>query len=339
MEKKKFNLKIWIPVAVVILVIIVCLATLVSSKTRVAFLNIESGAVEVDTGKGWAAAEDGMELGLEDKVKTGEDGSAVIVLYESIMVQLDANTEVSIAQLSKDKVKINQQSGSTWNKFAAISGIKNFEVETPTTVATVRGTEFWVDMDSIGVDEGQVDAKMKGKLLTLMAGKKGVLRDGVANEEGFSDKDIQRALSKKEMLIKHFKKLRQDEINKHNIIVGIIKKTRGLNDDDVTRFLNKLDNGELDENTVRSQSPLPAKSIDKFARMTTEIKKQKADLLRLQTLRQELSGTGTAPDTVKQELKGTLTKPIEDKPLLDDKPDLTPIDKPLLEDKPILVQK
>jgi hypothetical protein len=166
-----------------------------------------------------------------------------------------------------------------------------------------------------------------------------VLRDGVANEEGFSDKDIQRALSKKEMLIKHFKKLRQDEINKHNIIVGIIKRARGLNDDDVTRFLNKLDNGELDENTVRSQSPLPAKSIDKFARMTTEIKKQKADLLRLQTLRQELSGTGTAPDTVKQELKGTLTKPIEDKPLLDDKPDLTPIDKPLLEDKPILVQK
>jgi hypothetical protein len=139
-----------------------------------------------------------MELSLEDKVRTKDDGSAVIVMYESILVELDANTEVSIEQLSKDKVKLNQQSGSTWNKFAAISGIKSFEVETPTTVATVRGTEFWVDMDSVGVDEGQVDATMKGKLLRLAAGRKGVLRDGAATEEEMTDADIQRALQKKD---------------------------------------------------------------------------------------------------------------------------------------------
>ncbi|MBI5880747.1 hypothetical protein HZB90_01305, partial [archaeon] len=237
MEKKKLNLKIWIPVAVIVLVIIVSLATMVSSRTRVAFLNVESGSVQVDQGKGWTAAEDGMEL----------------------------------SQLSKDKVKLNQQSGSTWNKFAAISGIKSFEVETPTTVATVRGCEFWVDMDSVGVEEGAVDAKMKGKLLKLVAGRKGVLRDGTASEEDLTPEDIQRSLHKKEIIIKHLKNLRQDEMNKHNIMVGLIKRTRGYNDEDITRFLNKLDNGELNENDVRSKSPLPVKSIDKFAKITTEI--------------------------------------------------------------------
>ena len=323
MEKKnKINLKIWIPVAVIVLVIIVSLATMVSSRTRVAFLNIESGNVEVDQGKGWTSAEDGMELSLEDKVKTGEDGSAVIVLYESILVELDPNTEVSIEQLSKDKVKLNQQSGSTWNKFAAISGIKSFEVETPTTVATVRGCEFWVDMDSVGVEEGAVDAKMKGKLLKLVAGRKGVLRDGVASEEDLTPEDLQKALHKKEIIIKHLKKLRMDEMNKHSIAVGLIKTAKGYTDEDITRFINKLDNGELDENSVRQRSPLPAKSLEKFAKMTTEIKKQNADMKRLQALQ---SGG------IKDEMPL-----IKDRATADIPPD--PLGKPMLE-KPLLAER
>jgi hypothetical protein len=138
--------------------------------------------------------------------------------------------------------------------------------------------------------------------------------------------------------VKHLKRLRQDEINKHGVVVSLIKKTGGFTDDDVTRFLNKLDNGELDENTVRQKSPLPAKSIDKFARITTEIKKQNADMKRLQALRQELAGA--APEA-RAEMKERMAE--EPKPLLEPKPGMAqtepkplPLDKPLPAEEPLI---
>ncbi|MBU2561929.1 MAG: FecR domain-containing protein [Nanoarchaeota archaeon] len=280
MKKTKINLKIWIPVAAVVLIIIISLAVLMSSKTRVAFLNIEEGNVEVDTGKGWTSAKDGMDLSLNDKVRTLE-GKAVIILYESVLVQLDPNTEVSIEELSKKNTKLYQSSGSTWNKFAAIAGIQSFEVETPTTVATVRGTDFWVDMDSVGVTEGNVDVKLRDKLLKLTAGKKALLERDLPVVRDVSPEDIQKAVLRKQIIVKHLKNLRQQEIEKHKNTYEMAKRLRGWTDADVQRYMDKLDRGELDENNIRRKTILPMESIDKFAKITAEIKKQQADILKM----------------------------------------------------------
>jgi hypothetical protein len=281
-HKPKINLKIWIPVAAVILLIAVSGIFLMTSSTTVAALNIEEGNVQVDVGKGWVAAMDGMELSREDKVKT-LDGKAVLVLYESILIEMDENTEISIEQLSKENTKIRQESGSTWNKFAAIAGIQSFEVETPTTVATVRGTDFWVDMNSVGVAEGLVDVKMAGKKMQVKPNFKAT-RDGT-NVIPFDQKDIQRAIIKKEKMVQHLQNLRQKEIEKHKATYNLVKKLKGWTDEDVNRYMTRLDNGEFDENQIRQRSILPAKSIDKFAKISSEIKRQKADVNKLRQLK------------------------------------------------------
>ncbi len=293
-QKEKY-LKIGIPVGVVLLLIIISLAVLMSSKTRVAFLNIEEGDVQVDQGSGWTSAEDGMKLGLDDKVRT-LDGSAVVVLYESVLVQLDPETEISIEELSRKNSRIRQESGSTWNKFMAIAGIQNFEVETPTTVATVRGTSFWVDMDSVGVESGQVDVRFGQDEFKVQAGHK-ALREG-KEVLPFDEQDRARAILRKQIIIKHLKQLRQEEIEKHKTTYNLAKKLKGWTDADVQRYMDRLDRGEFDPDQLRKRTILPAKSVDKFAKISEEIIEQKRVLEQLKTRH---------PDTVNEQ-EGTPTR-------------------------------
>ncbi len=284
MTKKKDNtkyLKIGIPVGVVLLLIIVSLVFIMGSSTRVAFLNIEEGSVEVDTGKGWTTASDGMDLDLKDKVRT-LDGSAVLILYESILVQMDPNTEIAIEDLSKKNVKLRQESGSTWNKFMSIAGIQNFEVETPTTVATVRGTSFWVDDNGVGVESGNVDVRFGDKKFNVKAGHKAI-RERL-EVLPFNERDRAKAIIKKQLIVKQLKNLRQQEIDKHPTTYKTVKSLRGWTDDDVKRYMDRLDRGEFDENEIRKRTILPAESVDKFAKITTEIKKQQSSLEKLKSM-------------------------------------------------------
>jgi len=272
MEKKtKKYLMIGAPILAAVLLISISLSLLLGSSTRVAFLNIEEGTVQVDTGNGWETAVNEMSLSLKDKIKT-LDGRAVLVLYESIIIELDKNTEVAIEQLSKDNVKVYQSSGSTWNKFTAIMGIQNFEVETPTTVATVRGTEFWDEAErSVGVELGLVDVKMGNKLMKVGAQKKAVMKDGETTMEDFDDNDRRRAIEKKKIMIKHLKKLRSDELKKHSIIYSSMKRMKNWTDADVQRFMDRMDDGEFNPEELKQKAKIPAKSLDKFEKLSKEI--------------------------------------------------------------------
>ena len=139
-----------------------------SDKIEPAFLTVESGTVQLDSGAGYNTVTGEVILSLNDKVKT-LDGTATITLYETIITELEPNTEVSISTLAENNVKINQNSGSTWSKFTTITGIDSYEVETPTTVATVRGTAFGVNVeeDAVLVGEGNVNVEKGGRVVSL----------------------------------------------------------------------------------------------------------------------------------------------------------------------------
>ena len=94
-----------------------------------------------------------MDLIQSDSVRTGDDSSASIILFESSIVRLDSNTEVTLEELIKDEktsVTIQQDSGRTWNTVSKISGIDDYDVQTPTTVASVRGTAFVIIVQENG---------------------------------------------------------------------------------------------------------------------------------------------------------------------------------------------
>jgi hypothetical protein len=126
-----------------------------SSNTVSAQLVINYGNVDVKhAGSSWMAATSGMLLYQSDALRTGDDTYASVILFESSIIRLDSNTEILlkeiIQQAKTTNITIEQESGRTWNTIQKISGIDNYEVQTPTTVASVRGTTFDVNITTFG---------------------------------------------------------------------------------------------------------------------------------------------------------------------------------------------
>ena len=152
-KKEKSLRKRFLPLFSII--IIICIIGLiwftlnpqVGAEEAKAQLIIDYGTVEIKhTGELWTFAENGMYLYQSDSVKTGDNTSASIILFESSIIRLASNTELTIQELIRQEeetsVTIGQASGRTWNTISKMSGIDDYEVQTPTTVASVRGTSF-----------------------------------------------------------------------------------------------------------------------------------------------------------------------------------------------------
>lgn len=277
---KKPSRSLWFIVGAIIVLAVVGGAYhwLTSSPTRAAFLNLEEGAVEVDQGSGWETALDDMSLGLSDKVRTLQ-GKATILLFESILISLDENTEVSIAALAKDKSSIKQEKGSTWHKFTSLAGVQSYEVVTPTTVATVRGTSFGVDTledgDDILVGEGSVGVASEGEQAQLSEFEKIVKKKGSKfDKKAWSLDDKKRLKRQATKHIQHLKNLRKAELKKKHQLMQWAKKKYRLSDADVDKFFDDVDAGKRNDEEVLSKVPIKSESLAKIKRLDDQIKKE-----------------------------------------------------------------
>lgn len=133
-------------------------------------LIIDTGIVQVKHSDGaWVNAENGMLLNQNDAVKTGNNTSASIVLFESSILRLDSNTELTLEEIVQQaemkSVTIEQVGGRTWNTISKIGGIDSYEMQTPVAVASVRGTSFCVHVYAngktiVGVGTGLVNVSV-----------------------------------------------------------------------------------------------------------------------------------------------------------------------------------
>jgi ferric-dicitrate binding protein FerR (iron transport regulator) len=152
---------------VVIVLCVIAFLWLTQPPLVKAQLVIDSGAVQVRHAYGtWTSADNGMLLYQNDAIKTGDNTSASIILFESSILRLDSNTEVTLKEVLQQaeatSVKIQQDGGRTWNTISKISGIDTYEVQTPVAVASVRGTSFCVQVQAngktiVGVGTGVVN--------------------------------------------------------------------------------------------------------------------------------------------------------------------------------------
>ncbi len=254
--------------------------TLSAPPISAAVLYIDNGVVEVDIGNGWVQGADEMELGEGAKVRTG-DGSASVVLQEGEVMSLEPNTEVELSELSKNKISIRQIAGETWNKITKISGISSYDVETPNTVATVRGTEFFLATnveDDLLVEEGEVDfgfIKTPSKKIGIKAKNKAKAKGQDITEETFTTDP--RAAKFKEKYIKHLKQIRMREIKKNKALLGIAKKQYGVTDDQLQKYLEDADEGRTDIDADYKQVPGVFKGkIERAYLITKAIRKAKS---------------------------------------------------------------
>jgi len=276
-EKKKKKPILWVVLILIIAIIGFVVSTLFVSATTAAILYVESGTVQVDAGSGWQAAQDEMELKLDYKVKTSAGSSASIALYEGEIIRLSENTEVSISELTKESVKINQSSGSTWNKITKISGIKDYSVETPTTVATVRGTGFGVLIGgetNLLVGEGIVNFVYGSDQADVNAGEKAVTGNSI-DKSALTAEDLAWIAGQKDKDIEILRKLRLREIYKKQMVVEAIKMAAKVDDEGIKQALTDIDEGKLNEKELIEKSPVQLPSIDKVMQLTQKIKELK----------------------------------------------------------------
>ncbi len=156
-NKSKFIRKrIFILFSIIILICIIGFIWIILiPEAAQAQLIIESGSIQIKhAGESWISASNGTLLYPSDTVRTGNNSYASIILFKSSIIRLGSNTEVTIQEIlqqeGKTSVKIQQDIGRTWNTISKISGIDSYDVQTPTTIASVRGTTLDINVTEVG---------------------------------------------------------------------------------------------------------------------------------------------------------------------------------------------
>ena len=157
------------------------IASSINSVDSIAFALKVKGDVELSREENLSNITTGKELVSNDELQSKEDSFAAIKFIDgSSIVKLFPNSILQI-NAEKEDEKLNKKSflkmGNVWSKVVQKTGV--FEVETPTTVVSVKGTEFLLSVSEMGLTEiftftGEVQVKNKfdNKTSTVSAGNK-----------------------------------------------------------------------------------------------------------------------------------------------------------------------
>lgn len=104
------------------------------------------GEVQVKGAKGWSKVDKGSKLLSGDQIQTKKDGfAAVMFLDDKSVVKVKPNSVLKIQGTYEGKSISKQVVMDVGEMFVQVSKQKgSFQVATPTSVASVKGTEFWV---------------------------------------------------------------------------------------------------------------------------------------------------------------------------------------------------
>lgn len=141
------------------------------SQEETALLMVEKGKVEITRAIEKMTIIDEYEVMVGDQITTMADSTAMLIFPDNDVLRLATNTEVTLVALtssaSETKVMLEQSKGSSWSHVEPLLDRKHqYQVETPTLVATVRGTVFNVSVETpqeswVGVNESQVAVMRK----------------------------------------------------------------------------------------------------------------------------------------------------------------------------------
>ena len=128
--------------------------------------NINMGGGSDNVTVNSATATDGMIVQTGDKIITSAGATADIYFSDGSVTHLAAGTELDIqsgtevTENNKDsiitKIRLKLFSGKIWNKVARLAARSEFNVETTSAIAGVRGTEFGMDSNQILLYKGDV---------------------------------------------------------------------------------------------------------------------------------------------------------------------------------------
>ncbi len=134
-----------------IVLVIIC-TTIAFAKDSIAIALKVKGDVELKREEQISKAKTGEELVNKDELESKEDSFAAVKFVDgSSVVKLFPNSILTINAIKEDG-KLNKKSylqfGELWAKVVKKTG--DFEIDTPTTVISVKGTELFISVDEKG---------------------------------------------------------------------------------------------------------------------------------------------------------------------------------------------
>lgn len=135
---------------------LVILISLLIGADQVAVATKVSGNVNHSQGKKSAPLKPGTVIENGDKIRTGSNGFvALIFIDDKSTLKIKSNTELEITgKREKNSIakKINMARGTLRAKVTK-QAKSDFIVQTPTSVASVKGTDFWLICDPLKGDQ------------------------------------------------------------------------------------------------------------------------------------------------------------------------------------------
>lgn len=154
--------------------------TMAEEKAR---LSLVVGKVEIRIAASpvWRDAKIGMPVSERNELRTFVESETEITYENGTKIKIGENSVVSIAKLQSDssngssKSAIKVQTGAIWANVKKITdGKSEFDFETPTAVASIRGTRLGIMVDKkntmLDVYEGLVSVKKRGEKRAVNVG-------------------------------------------------------------------------------------------------------------------------------------------------------------------------
>ena len=137
----------------IVLVTLVSWMVLGTSWAReIGILDLYEGTVTVHSGPDIKEGKTGDRIFEDDVLSVPVGSRAGVMLRDGSIIRLEGGTDASVKSLLRDgsiHTKVELQSGTVWANVVTDRGVPSFAVETPTIVATVRGTWFSVTCDAM----------------------------------------------------------------------------------------------------------------------------------------------------------------------------------------------
>jgi hypothetical protein len=253
--------KVFAALGVVVIIVLSLFAVFVLplvSESPPATLIVESGDVQVAQSPLRPVSGE-VQLKKGDKIATGSNGRASVVLFGSSVIRLGNNTNLTIEELTQSRenrnVRIKQDSGRVWNKVLKLSGVDNFQVATPQSVASIRGTAFesWVrdGITATSVVEGTLNIQSAATGLGVdvaenaaadtLTGENPTVRGLVVND--FILENIERD---REFVLQ----LREKIKAKYWVYIALAKSQYKLTDEQVDKYLDDALAGKYSQSEI-----------------------------------------------------------------------------------------
>lgn len=208
------------------------------------------------------------------------EGESLITINENHFLWLKPNSKVTLNELDKENIVFTLDKGDVWYMHVSSTDSQKFTLKTALSTIEPKGTKFYASFDDVllttstFVVEGTVKVSDDFIDLDLEAFEKSYKTDvdGLV-KVGLDaiDKEIAKYQIERDYAI--LKSARTAEINRHETILNIVKDKFNVTDEIIQDTLAKLDSGELSEEQLLEQSPVPIVGVDRIRELNVAAKK------------------------------------------------------------------